>query len=90
MYEELRKQLVDVCYLQEVRWRGKGARFFGVKGRRYKLWWRGIDDKTGGVGILVKELSKNVVEGPFHYISGQGVTHVLKIHLFIFIQEAIS
>ena len=29
-------------------------RFFGVKGRRYKLWWCGNDDKTGGVGILVE------------------------------------
>ena len=25
--EELRKRKVDVCYLQEVRWRGEGARF---------------------------------------------------------------
>ena len=53
--EELRKRKVDVRCLQEVRWRGEGARFFCVKGRRYKLWWCGNDDKTGGVGILVKE-----------------------------------
>ena len=53
--EELRKRKVDVCCLQEVRWRGEGARFFGVKGRRYKLRWRENDDKTGGVGILVKK-----------------------------------
>ena len=53
--EELKKRKVDVCCLQEVRWRGKGARFIGVKGRRYKLWWCGRDDKTGGVGILVKK-----------------------------------
>ena len=51
----------DVCCLQEVRWRGEGARFIGVKGRRYKLWWCG--NKTGGVGILVKEeLCENVGE----------------------------
>ena len=36
--EELRKRKEDVCCLQEVRWRGEGDRFFGVKGRRYKLW----------------------------------------------------
>ena len=60
--EELRKRKVDVCCLQEVRWRGEGARFFGVK-ERYKLWWCGNDDKTGGIGILVKEeLRENVVE----------------------------
>ena len=61
--EELRKRKVDVYCLQEVRWRGEGARFFGVKGRRYKLWWCGNDDKVGGVGILVKEeLCEKVVE----------------------------
>ena len=53
MCEELRKQKVDVCCLHEVRWRGEGARVFGVKGKRYKLWWSRKDDKTGGVGILV-------------------------------------
>ena len=63
MCEELRKRKVDVCCLQEVRWRGEGARFIGVKGRRYKLWWCGNDDKTGGVGILIKEeLCEKVVE----------------------------
>ena len=61
--EELRKRKVDVCCLQEVRWRGEGARFVGVKGTRYKLWWCGNDDQTGGVGILVKEdLCEKVVE----------------------------
>ena len=33
--EELRKRRMDVCCLQEVRWRGQGAQFVGVKGRRY-------------------------------------------------------
>ena len=30
-------------------------RFMGVNGRRYKLWWSGNSDGTGGVGVLVKE-----------------------------------
>ena len=62
--EELRERKVDACCLQEVRWRGERARFFGVKGKTYKLWWCGNDDKTGGVvGILVKEeMCVNVVE----------------------------
>ena len=52
-----------MCCLQEVRWRGEGARFMGVKGRRYKLWWIGNSDGMGGVGVQVKEeLCKNVVE----------------------------
>ena len=61
--EELRKRRVDVCCLQEVRWRGQGARFLGAKGRRYKLWWSGNSEGVGGVGILVKEeLCEKVVE----------------------------
>ena len=35
--EELRKRMIDVCCLQEVRWRGYGARMLGMKGRRCKL-----------------------------------------------------
>ena len=61
--EELRKRNVDVCCLQEVRWRGQGARFVGVKNRRYKLWWSGNEIGLGGVGILVKEeICEKVVE----------------------------
>ena len=45
-----------------IRWRGQGARFLGVKGRRYK-WWCGNSDGTGGVAVLVKEeLCEKVVE----------------------------
>ena len=61
---------MDICCLQKVRCTGEAAVnnpaavcFFGVKRRRYKLWWCGNDDKIGGVGILVKEkLCENVVE----------------------------
>ena len=61
--EELRKRKVDVCCIQEVRWKGLGARFVGTLGRRYQLWWSGNDAGFGGVGILVKEeISGNVVE----------------------------
>ena len=31
--EELRKREVDVCGLQEVRWKNKGNRFLGVFGQ---------------------------------------------------------
>ena len=61
--EELTKRKVDICCIQEVRWKGQGARFVGTLGRRYKLWWSGNDAGFGGVGILVKEeISGNVVE----------------------------
>ena len=61
--EELRKRRVDVCCLQEVRWRGQGAQFMGVKGSRHKLLCSGNSDSMGCVGVLVKEeLCEKVVE----------------------------
>ena len=60
--EELRKRKVDVCCIQEVRWKGQGARFVGTSGW-YKLWWSENNAGFRGVGILVKEkISGNVVE----------------------------
>ena len=32
--EELRKRMIDVCCLQEVKLRGQGASMLGVKGRK--------------------------------------------------------
>ena len=63
MCEELSKRRVDVCCIQEVRWKGQGARFVGTSGRRNKLWWSGNDAGFGGVEILVREeIPGNVVE----------------------------
>ena len=63
MREELSKGRVDVCSMQEVRWKGQGARFVGTQGQRYKLWWSGNNVGSVGVGIFVKEgISGNVVE----------------------------
>ena len=50
--KELRKRTVNVCCMQEVRWKGQGARFVSTSGRRYKLWWSGNDVRS--VEILVK------------------------------------
>jgi exonuclease III len=58
--DELWGQRVDVCAVQETRWKGGAAKFVGAKGRRYKLWWKG-DDGTGGVGVMVKEELMNKV-----------------------------
>ena len=52
--EELRKRMIDVCCLQEARWRGHGARVLEINGMIYKFWWSGKGD--GVVGDLVKEL----------------------------------
>ena len=47
MCEELRKRRVDVCCMEDVRW--KGACFVGTSGRRYKLWWSGNNAGIGGL-----------------------------------------
>ena len=36
--EEVRKRMIDVCCLLEVRWRGQGSRMLGMKERRYMLY----------------------------------------------------
>ena len=61
--DELWRRNVDLCCLQEVRWRGCGARLIGLQGRRYNLWWSGGQEGNGGVGMLVKEEQyDNVIE----------------------------
>ena len=57
------KRNVDLCCLQEVRWRGCGARLIGLHGRRYKLWWSGNQEGYGGVCVLSKgELHDKVID----------------------------
>ena len=46
---------VDICGLQEVRWRGASARLVEGKDSRFKLFWVGNDRGMGGVGILLAE-----------------------------------
>ena len=59
--EELRRVMIDVCCLQEVRWREQGTRMLGMKGWRYRLWWSG--EGVGGVVVMVKEeLCEKMVE----------------------------
>ena len=54
---------MDACCLKEERWGKLGARFFGVKGKRYKMQWCNNNDGIVGVAILVKEeLHEEIVE----------------------------
>ena len=63
MSYELRKWMIDVCCLLEVRWRGQGARMLAMIVMRYKLWWSGIGDGVGGAGVMLKEeLCEEVVD----------------------------
>ena len=51
-----------MCCLQEMRWRGQGARMLEMIGRRYKLWWY-EKGGVGGVAVMVmEELYEKVVE----------------------------
>ncbi|XP_029644345.1 uncharacterized protein LOC115218561 [Octopus sinensis] len=51
----LERRCVDVCCVQEVRWRGALARVLTGKAYRYKLIWEGNSDEIGGMGILLAE-----------------------------------
>jgi exonuclease III len=37
----LRKRRVDVCCVQETRWKGEGARMSRMQNAKYKIYWKG-------------------------------------------------
>ena len=53
------KRRLDVCCLQETRWKGGSARTMGAEGARYKLFWcgsdSGLEPGSAGVGVMVAE-----------------------------------
>lgn len=53
--EMVGRRNIDFCCLQETRWRGESARVIEAAGRSYKFFWKGGDEKGGGVGVLVAE-----------------------------------
>ena len=76
--------MIDVCCLQEVRWRGQGARMVVMNGRRYKLWWFGKGDEVCGVRDMVKEeLCEKVIE--VRWVSDRMMTLVV----FIFEEDVL-
>ena len=63
MCEQLRNKEMDMHCLKDVRWRGQGGRFVGIRGTRYKLQWSGNNDGIGAAEISMKEkLCEKVVE----------------------------
>jgi len=61
--EMVDRRRLDMCCLQETRWKGSGAKTFVVAGKSYKLFWSGGEDRTAGVGVLVAETwVENVLE----------------------------
>ena len=57
--EELRKKMIDVRCLQEVRWRKQTSRM--VEGRRFVSWWSG-NCVVGVRDIVKEELCEKVVD----------------------------
>ena len=53
--ETMSRRGIDLCCMQEVRWRDASARFITGKDDRYKFFWVGNNVGTGGVGILLTE-----------------------------------
>ena len=61
--EMLARRRVDICCLQEVRYKNKGTTSFGSNEEKYKLWYSGNSEGSSGVGILVKHcLAERVLE----------------------------
>jgi hypothetical protein len=53
--ETLTRRRVDLCCLQETRWRMDGVRRIDGKDSHYKFFWSGNNKGTGGVGVLLAE-----------------------------------
>ena len=53
--EMLERRSVDVCCVQEVRWRGASVRSVVGRRARYKLFWIGNSTGYGGVGIFIAQ-----------------------------------
>ena len=57
------RRRVDVCCVQEVRYKGEGATTIGSGEEKFKFWYSGCLAGGGGVGVLVRhELARSVVE----------------------------
>ena len=53
--ETITRRNIDLCCVQEVRWRGASTRYLTGKDSRYKFFWVGNDQGTNGVGVLLAE-----------------------------------
>ena len=53
--ETITRRNVDLCCVQEVRWRGASARHITGKDSRYKFFWVSNNQGTSGVGVLLAE-----------------------------------
>ena len=53
--ETIGRRRIDICCVQESRWKGCSARLISAKGFKYKFIWSGENSGFGGVGVLLNE-----------------------------------
>ena len=53
--EALSDRKADIACIQETWWKGSCCKFFGAKGKRYKLFWMGGEERSDCVGIFIAE-----------------------------------
>jgi len=53
--ESLSYRKVDEACIQETQWKGSGCKFYRAKGKRNKLFWMGVEERSDGVGIFIVE-----------------------------------
>ena len=82
------RRRVDLCAVQEVRYKGQSARFIGGE-QRYKLWWSGGRDGRYGVGLMLREeLVDRVIEVvrisdrlmKIKMVLGRQVAHIFSVY----------
>ena len=87
--ETLSRRKVNVCCIQQTRYRGGNRRIIKGKDTRYKLYWSGNDKGTAGVGVFVaEEWIENVLEVQrvsdrillVSFIVGQRVVTLLSVY----------
>jgi len=57
----LMRRKVDVCCVQETRWKGEGVRMIKANNVKYKFYYKGGKEGLGGVGVLISERIVNKV-----------------------------
>lgn len=63
----LMRRKVNVGCVQEIRWKGEGAKMIKANSVKYKLYWKGGREGLGRVGILLSErIVDKVVEVQRH------------------------
>ena len=85
----LKRRHADLCCVQEVRYKNGGSTTVGTGDEKYKLWYSGNEEGTGGVGIfLCQDLVQNLIEVvrysdrcmKLKIVLGKSVYHILSVY----------